>query len=685
MNHAPELLTSVALVLSVAAITAVVFQRLHQPVVLGYLLAGAIVGPYTPIPLFADVETIHTLAELGVILLMFSLGLELSLGKLLRIATTAGTIAVIQSSLMLWVGYVVGQAFGWSTIESLYAGAIIAISSTTIIVKAFDEQNLRGRVSDIVFGILIVEDVIAVLLLAVFPQLRPGGEMSGDGLLATTGMLAAFLAAVAGGGLLLVPRAIRAITRLNRPETTLLASIGLCFALALLAQKLGYSVALGAFLAGALVAESGEGTTIGHLVEPVRDMFAAIFFVAIGMLIDPMLIAAHWPAILAFTTVVLVGKIAAVTLGTFLVGESLRTSVQTGMSLAQIGEFSFIIAGVGIASGATRDFLYPVAVSVSAITTLSTPWLIQASTPTALFLERHLPHRLQTFAALYGTWLVRLQQPAIPRGNPRVRRLARLLFTDGVLLAILIVSAAGGSEPVARRVSTALELSPDLTWIALLGLAALLALPLCIGLVRISAALAQTLGSVALPPVIGKVDVADAPRRALVATIHLALLLLVGLPLVAVTQPFLPPLPGVIVFAVVCMLLLLAVWRSIGNLDEHALAGAQVIVELLARQTGSRHPGEAEQDLAQLHEILPGLGEPVPVRLMPESIAIGQTLAQLNLRGLTGATVLAIVRDKTEVLVPTGREVLQVNDLLAIAGTRDALMAARELLAQSRP
>jgi CPA2 family monovalent cation:H+ antiporter-2 len=265
MHEAHHFLINLALVLCAAAVTTALFQRLHQPVVLGYLLAGAIVSPHTPFPLFADEETIHTLSELGVILLMFSLGLEFSIAKLLRVGPTAGLVAVIQCSLMLWLGYLAGQLFGWTVLESLYTGAILAISSTTIIVKAFTEQNVQGKLTEIVFGILIVEDIIAIFLLAVFTTISSGASLTAESLAVTIGKLAAFLALVVGGGLLTIPRLTRAIVRLDRPETTIVTSVGLCFAFALIANAVGYSVALGAFLAGALVAESGEAKVVGCL------------------------------------------------------------------------------------------------------------------------------------------------------------------------------------------------------------------------------------------------------------------------------------------------------------------------------------------------------------------------------------------------------------------------------------
>ncbi len=348
MHEAQEFLQTLTLVLCVAAVTTVVFQRLRQPVILGYLLAGMVVGPHIPVPLIADSHIVNELAELGVILLMFSLGIEFSLRKLARVGATAGFVAVVQCSLMIWLGYLIGQAFGWTWLASLYAGAVIAISSTTIIVKAFEEQRIKGDFTQIVFGVLIVEDMIAILLIVILTALSAGESLGPVELAMQGGRLALFLGALTVIGLLTVPRAMRAIVRLERQETTVVAAVGLAFGFALLATTFGYSVALGAFIAGSLVSESGVERTVEHLVQPVRDVFAAVFFVSVGMLIDPADIAAHGVAVAVFLVAVVVGKVCSVTFSAFLTGQSIQTSLKSGMSLAQIGEFSFIIAGIGV-------------------------------------------------------------------------------------------------------------------------------------------------------------------------------------------------------------------------------------------------------------------------------------------------------------------------------------------------
>jgi CPA2 family monovalent cation:H+ antiporter-2 len=301
MHDVHEFLRSLTIVLSVAAVTTVVFQRLRQPVVLGYIVAGLIVGPHVPLPLVADRTVVQALSELGVILLMFSLGLEFSLRKLARVGPTAGFTAVLQSGLMTWLGFLVGRAFGWSMLESIFMGAAVAISSTTIIAKVFDEQKIAGRQRELVVGILLIEDLVAVVFLAALTAIATGAGVSAEALAATIGTLAAFLVALLVVGMLVIPRFMRMVVRLERDETTLVASVGVCFLTAWIAHTAGYSVALGAFLAGSLVAESGHAEPIEHLVRPVRDVFAAVFFVSVGLLIDPALAIANWPAIVVLS------------------------------------------------------------------------------------------------------------------------------------------------------------------------------------------------------------------------------------------------------------------------------------------------------------------------------------------------------------------------------------------------
>jgi CPA2 family monovalent cation:H+ antiporter-2 len=680
-------LQNLAVVLCVAAVATVVFQKLRQPVVFGYLLAGMIVGPHIAIPLVADVQMVRALSELGVILLMFSLGMEFSIRKLVEVSQKAGAVALFECTVMVSTGYLVGQMMGFTRMESIFTGAIIGISSTTIIVKAFQEQNVKGRVTELVFGILIIEDLIAIFLLTILTTVSRSGAVSAGDLGMTALRLAMFLTALIGFGLLIVPRAVRAVHRLANPETLLVASIGICFAAALIALSFGYSVALGAFIGGSLVAESGHEPEIERLVRPVRDMFAAIFFVSVGMMIDPAALGEHWRAVLVLTLAVIIGKVLAVTVGAFLAGHGRRTAIKAGMSLAQIGEFSFIIASVGVATGMIGSWMYPVAIAVSAITVLTTPLLIKLSNRAAASIDHWLPEPIQTVATLYGSWIERVRNaPRAPTERSATNRVIRIILLDAALLTVLVIGVDVEIERLSALVAGLLATSVERVRFLIVLVAGLIAVPLIYGVITSARSLGLRLARRAFADAQkGKVDPADAPRRALVIVIQIAVVLAVGIPVVAITQPFLPANQGAFVLALLTLLLLLALWRNASNLQGHARAGAQIIASALADQMASSDDARPElRTLDDINAILPGLGEPVAIRVAPESIAAGKSLAQLNLRGATGATVLAIRRGDDQIPTPLGRQVIDAGDVLAVAGSHDAIAIARALFSPDR-
>jgi CPA2 family monovalent cation:H+ antiporter-2 len=689
MDNPHTFLENLALVLCTAAVTSFLFQRLRQPVIFGYLIAGMIVGPYLPIPLAADERVLRMLSELGVILLMFTLGLEFRIKRVAQIAATSGLAAILETTTMFGLGYVAGYLLGFTTIESIFTGAIIAISSTTIIAKAFEENSVHGRLREIVFGILIVEDLIAIVLLALLTAISSGAGLSAMSLGLTLVRLATFLGGLVLVGMLIVPRFVRAVVRSDRTDTMLVGVIGLCFAAAYLAYLFGYSVALGAFIMGSLVAESGEAVRIERLVHPVRDMFVAIFFVSVGTLIDPRVIVDHWGAVLALSVLVITGKVIAVTAGSFITGNGLRHSIQAGMSLAQIGEFSFIIAGVGLAAGAISPFIYPVAVAVSAITTLVTPWLIRGSEPAAMFVDRKLPRPMQTSVALYASWVDRIRNAPGVAGKSKTRRLIRVILIDAVLLMIVIIGAAAERGRFTTMFTNATGASPQTSLFVVLIGAAMFAAPLVWGIVRSARMLGFVLAMRALPTAgRRKVDFAAAPRRALVTMLQLGTLLMVGVPIVAITQPFAPGFPGYSLLAGLIVILGFAFWRSALNLQEHARAGAEVIVAALTPQlSGDDDAENMMKTMEHVAVMLPGLGEPIPIRIAPNSPAVNRTLAELNVRGKTGATILAITRvgaAGAKVVIPSGKETIRVGDVLALAGTQEAVEAAIEMLSVSR-
>jgi monovalent cation:H+ antiporter-2, CPA2 family len=613
---------------------------------------------------------------------MFSLGLEFSVRKLVQVSQKAGAVALFECTVMVSVGYLVGQILGFTRMESIFAGAITGISSTTIIVKAFQELKIKGRVTELVFGILIIEDLIAIFLLTILTTISRSGAITPTDLALTAVRLVMFLAGLIGFGILTVPRAIRAVQKLEQPETTLVASIGICFAAALLALSFGYSVALGAFIAGSLVAESGQQVEIEQLVRPVRDMFAAIFFVSVGMMIDPTALTQHWAAVVWLTLAVIFGKVFAVTIGAFLAGHGRRAAMKAGMSLAQIGEFSFIIAGVGVASRAIGGWMYPVAIAVSAITTLTTPLLIRLSNKAAASIDHWLPEPIQTVAALYTSWIERVRSaPRVPTERSRTNRIIRIILLDAAMITGIVIGVGVEIDRLSAIVGGMVGMAAARVRFVVVLVSGLIAVPLLYGLINSAKTLGNHLARRAFAETQkGKVDPADAPRRALVILVQIAVVLAVGIPIVAITQPFLPPHQGAFVLLLLTLVLLVTLWRNAANLHGHARAGAEIIASALANQMASIDgASEDTKMLEDVNAVLPGLGEPVAIRVVPESIAVGRSLGQLNLRGATGATVLAIKRGSKQIPTPLGREVIQAGDLVAVAGAHDALAIAREI------
>jgi CPA2 family monovalent cation:H+ antiporter-2 len=680
MSSAHEFLVALTIVLCVAGVTTIVFQRLRQPVVLGYILAGLIIGPHLPVPIVADPDVVNALSELGVILLMFGLGLEFDLDKLFRAAPTAGLTAVLQCSLMMWLGFFAARLLGWTPMESLFAGALISVSSTTIIAKAFDEQGIGGELRELVVAILIIEDLIAVLLMAILTGVSTGRGLSASELAVTLGQLASFLIGLVVVGLLVVPRLMRAVVRLGRPETIVIASVGICFGGALLAQRFGYSVALGAFVAGMLVAESGRVHHIAPLVQPVRDIFAAVFFVAVGMLIDPDQLAAHWSAVVVFAALVVVGKLAGVSFGAFMSGKGTKTSIAAGMSLAQIGEFSFIIAGLGLSLDVIGPHVYPVAVSVSAVTTLLTPALIRRSQRFASFVDRKLPKPLQTFVALYDGWIEKLRSSRT-ESKSRLRRFARRLALDTGVIATVLIATSVSFDSLVRLLTEEVGITRFAAHLAIVSAAGLLVLPFCVSVLYTTRRFGQLLGETAVPRAAeGQLDLGRQPRKAIVAAVQLVGVLICGSALIAITQPFLPGNTAVIVFLLALAVLAIVFWRTATGLQGHVRAAAQAVLEVLAAQRGAKSEPRAADPLEETRRLFPGLGAPVRYELSPSSPAVGRSLADLELRSVTGATVLAILRGNQGMAVPDAHAPLQAGDVLALAGTDEAIAAAIRLL-----
>ena len=560
--HAISFIQDLAVIMLVAGVVTILFHRLKQPVVLGYIVAGFIIGPHTPpVGLIHDEDTIKTLAELGVIFLMFCLGLEFSLRKLFNVGATAFIAAFLEIVLMIWIGFEIGRWFGWNTMDSLFLGAILAISSTTIIVKALNDLKMKNeRFAQLIFGVLIVEDILGIGIIALLSGIAVSGTVSSGEVFSTVGKLSLFMIVALVIGILLVPRLLAYVAKFESNEMLLITVLGLCFGFCLLVVKLEYSMVLGAFLIGAIMAESRQLLKIEQLIEPVRDLFSAIFFVAIGLMIDPqVLIDYAWP-IVVITLAVVLGKMLSCGMGAFIAGNDGRTSLRVGMGLSQIGEFSFIIAALGMTLQVTSDFLYPVAVAVSAITTLLTPYLIRAADPLSLKLGKVVPSRLARVLSLYGEWLRNIQPQG--EGAMLAAMIRRILLQVGVNLALVIAIFFSGGYFAGRIGNWLSEWVADVSQqkAMIWGAALLLSLPFLIAAYRKLKALSMLLAEMGVKPEMAGRHT-QRVRRVIAEVIPLLSLLVIFLLLSALSASILPTNELLLVIAVVAAVVVALLWR----------------------------------------------------------------------------------------------------------------------------
>ncbi len=665
-----QVLNELVIVLGTAAVITLLFQLVKLPVVLGYVAAGLVIGPSVPIPLVVNPGLVHVLSELGVIMLMFSLGLELRISTLARVGVGAGLTALFEVALVLTVGALFAGLVGFSSTEAVFAGACLAISSTMLVAKAFEDLGWKGGFTEVVFAILVFEDLIAILLLTVLTGLASGAGLGPSDLALTLARLAGFLAALLFGGLLVVPRLVRFVVKRGQPETVLIVGLAICFAVAILTEHVGYPVALGAFVAGLVVAESGHGHDVGERVKPFRDVFAMMFFVSIGMQIHPDQLLEELPVIFLFTAIVLVFKPLGVGFGSFGAGRGVQPSIRAGVSLAQNGELTFVIAGIGIAAGVVRPSLLAIAVGVTCLTTLTSSVMIRNSEPIARWTAARLPARLGTFVSFYESWLDRLRSRRTTAWG-RVRRPVIVLVLDVAAVVVIII----GGSVIGPRALAPLGLAKPLVGAIVAGAVIALSAPFGLGAVRRTANIARLLALIVIPEG-GEVDLGRAPRRVLTLMLELVIAAVVTIPLVAAIQPFTGTV-GLVIGGVVVALITVT-YRSIVDFSQHVRAGSELILELMA--TAPTGAPETPHIGSQIETVLPGFGGLVSVTLADGSSAIGKSLAQLDLRARTGATVLAIGRGQGGFATPTPTEPLQVGDVLALTGSDESLAAAKSAL-----
>lgn len=441
-QHLEPLITDLGLILMTAGIAVLIFRKLKQPLVLGYLIAGFLAGNHFDFfPSVKDIKSVEIWAEIGIIFLLFSLGLEFSFKKLMKVGGTASITATVQIMTMCFVGYAVGKWLGWPTMDSIFLGAILSISSTTIILKSFEELGVKTqKFAGIVVGSLIVQDILAILIMVLLSTIAVSNQISGGDLLMSVLKLVFFLVLWFLGGIFIIPTLLKKIKNLLTDEMLLILSLALCLTMVIIASNVGFSPALGAFIMGSIIAETTQAEHIEHLIKPVKNLFGAVFFVSVGMLIDPDALYQHALPVLILSFVTIFGQSISSTLGALLSGQPLKDSIRTGMSLSQIGEFSFIIATLGVTLSATNSFLYPIVVAVSAVTVFTTPFMIKYSLPFSEYVAHKLPRkwtkRIERYSAsTQAIKTVSLWQSVI---NAFLIQVVGLVV---IILAVIILSA----------------------------------------------------------------------------------------------------------------------------------------------------------------------------------------------------------------------------------------------------
>ncbi len=446
MSHLAPLISDLALILVCAGIMTLIFKKLKQPLVLGYIVAGFIASPHFRLtPSVTDIDSIKTWSDIGVIFLLFALGLDFSFKKLMKMGSSVMISACTIIFFMIMVGILVGWSFGWNKMDCIYLGGMLAMSSTTIIYKAFDDLGLRQQnFAGLVLSILIIEDILAIVLMVMLSTMAVSSNFEGSEMVASILKLIFFLILWFVVGLYLIPTFLKRYRKLMNNETLLIFSLGLCFGMVVIAAKVGFSPAFGAFIMGSILSETLDSEQIEKLVSPVKDLFGAIFFVSVGMMVEPELIVKYSIPILVIVFAIITGQTIFGTLSVLLSGQSLKTSMQCGFSLTQIGEFAFIIASLGVSLGVTSDFLYPIVVTVSVITTFLTPYMIRVSLPSYNFISRKIPSRWMNLIDSYsGAAQIASSQSnwkALMNAIVRIVVVYSVLSVAGIALCLNVIS-----------------------------------------------------------------------------------------------------------------------------------------------------------------------------------------------------------------------------------------------------
>jgi monovalent cation:H+ antiporter-2, CPA2 family len=570
--HEIGFIRDLAIVMIVAGATTILFQRLRQPVLLGYILAGVLIGPHTPGVLVADPQAIDDISNLGVVLLMFTLGLEFSVHKLREVGIGVLLVAVVEVGLMLWIGVGIGGLFGWKGMNALFLGAIISLSSTMVATRTLSESGQRRQpFAKLVVGLLVAEDMLTIVMLTLLTAVAIGGSVQAQTAFTLVGHLGLFMVAGMILGLLLLPRLVDYVAAFRRDETLLVSVLGICFGASLLAVWMGFSVALGAFLAGAVVAESRSVGRVMRLVEPLRDMFAALFFVAIGLKIDPALLVQYALPALLIAAVVIVGKTVVCSLGIFIVGHDARTALRSGLGMAQIGEFSFVIATLGLSLGVISNFIYPIAVAVSVVCMAASPYLTRSADWLADGLRRVTPRSVRLLATSYSGWLENLKPVNENAALAAIFR--RLLWHIAVNVLLVVTLFMIGAYVNSHNWDwfSMFGIGRDMRHTLIWACALFLSLPILTAIYRKAEALGMLLAEIGIRERFAG-SYTQAIRQVLARVIPLATLLALALLVSVLGSTILPPRGVALSLVLLGAALAVALWRGLVQLHARLQA-----------------------------------------------------------------------------------------------------------------
>ncbi|MDR0972993.1 MAG: cation:proton antiporter [Prevotellaceae bacterium] len=653
MEHLPTFITDLAIILISAGLATILFKWLKQPVVLGYILAGFLAGPYTSwLPSVTDHENVETWAEIGIIFLLFALGLEFSFKKLIDVGSTVFTSTFINLFSMVAIGYIVGQLLGWANMDSIFLGGMLSMSSTTIIIKTFTDMGLqRQKFAGLVFGMLIVEDLMAILMMVLLSTIAVSNQIEAGTLLSSVLKLIFFILIWFVGGIFLIPTFLKLGKKYLNEETLLIVSVGLCLGMVLFANAVGFSAALGAFIMGSILAETSYSHRIEHLIDPIKNFFGAVFFVSVGMMLNPAVIAEQWKIILLLVAVVVVGRIIFATVGVLASGEGLKIALQVAFSLPQIGEFSFIIATLGTGLGVISPTIYPIIVAVSIITTFFTPYGVRLAIPIYNKVEQRLPAQWNKLITGYATSSYKTVKNQT-NWNILLKSVVRLMIIySAIAIAIILLCNHYLTPFLLQHLSDTWGKWP-------------------------AAVLTLALLSPFLRTMIMKKSRSDEfralwndnhfNRGALISLmvartgVCLAFLLWVLLPLfsggwiVAIS---------VSVLVVVALVLSKQVKKSSRRMEARFLEN----LHHKAIQTERAAPLSTHtRRTLQSRDI-----HVEEIEIAPESPKVGRTLRDLNCRTTMGVSVITILRGEHRINIPAADEVIYPHDRLIIAGSDD--------------